>query len=208
MAEAEAVQGALALGTVGPAHGNQCVQTSAQLVIQGCGGASAETVRGVDSYSSRHKCSGDVRPRSSQSAPWGHGLAPAPTEDPQRILWQTREDGIATVILPGLLTGAKLGTQQILVPSVVWVCWIVLVYHRKRSKEVFSRYGLISDVFVVYDQVSRRSIGICLCILWKCRWCQGSNKACKRNGARWTEDHSWFLYNKRPHTPTLGIYTG
>lgn len=76
---------------------------------------------------------------------------------------EPREGGIATVILPGPLAGVRLGTQQILIPSVVLVCWTVLIYYRKRSKEVFSKHGLISDGFVVCDQQSRCSIGICLC---------------------------------------------
>ncbi|XP_035249293.1 polyadenylate-binding protein 1-like isoform X3 [Anguilla anguilla] len=75
-------------------------------------------------------------------------------------------------------------------------------------REVFSKYGPISDVSIVYDQQSRRSRGFAF-VYFENR--EDSKEAKERangmelDGRRIRVD---FLITKRPHTPTPGIYMG
>ncbi|KAG5833315.1 hypothetical protein ANANG_G00274640 [Anguilla anguilla] len=75
-------------------------------------------------------------------------------------------------------------------------------------REVFSKYGPISDVSIVYDQQSRRSRGFAF-VYFENR--EDSKEAKERangmelDGRRIRVD---FSITKRPHTPTPGIYMG
>ncbi|XP_075464976.1 transformer-2 protein homolog beta-like isoform X3 [Ascaphus truei] len=75
-------------------------------------------------------------------------------------------------------------------------------------KEVFSKYGPIADVSIVYDQQSRRSRGFSFVYFENV----GDAKEAKEHangmeldGRRIRVD---FSITKRPHTPTPGIYMG
>ncbi|XP_051566020.1 transformer-2 protein homolog beta isoform X1 [Myxocyprinus asiaticus] len=75
-------------------------------------------------------------------------------------------------------------------------------------REVFSKYGPLSDVSIVYDQQSRRSRGFAF-VYFENR--EDSKEAKERangmelDGRRIRVD---FSITKRPHTPTPGIYMG
>ncbi|KAK7153900.1 hypothetical protein R3I94_007305 [Phoxinus phoxinus] len=75
-------------------------------------------------------------------------------------------------------------------------------------REVFSKYGPLSDVSIVYDQQSRRSRGFAF-VYFENR--EDSKEAKERangmelDGRRIRVDYS---ITKRPHTPTPGIYMG
>ncbi|KAJ8253152.1 hypothetical protein GJAV_G00209700 [Gymnothorax javanicus] len=75
-------------------------------------------------------------------------------------------------------------------------------------REVFSKYGPIADVCIVYDQQSRRSRGFAF-VYFENR--EDSKEAKERangmelDGRRIRVD---FSITKRPHTPTPGIYMG
>ncbi|KAI1898311.1 hypothetical protein AGOR_G00071020 [Albula goreensis] len=75
-------------------------------------------------------------------------------------------------------------------------------------REVFSKYGPIADVSIVYDQQSRRSRGFAF-VYFENR--EDSKEAKERangmelDGRRIRVD---FSITKRPHTPTPGIYMG
>ncbi|KAJ8350356.1 hypothetical protein SKAU_G00254860 [Synaphobranchus kaupii] len=75
-------------------------------------------------------------------------------------------------------------------------------------REVFSKYGPLSDVSIVYDQQSRRSRGFSF-VYFENR--EDAKEAKERangmelDGRRIRVD---FSITKRPHTPTPGIYMG
>ncbi|XP_018921769.1 transformer-2 protein homolog beta-like isoform X1 [Cyprinus carpio] len=75
-------------------------------------------------------------------------------------------------------------------------------------REVFSKFGPLSDVSIVYDQQSRRSRGFAF-VYFENR--EDSKEAKERangmelDGRRIRVDYS---ITKRPHTPTPGIYMG
>ncbi|KAK1789096.1 hypothetical protein P4O66_015038 [Electrophorus voltai] len=75
-------------------------------------------------------------------------------------------------------------------------------------REVFSKYGPLSDVCIVYDQQSRRSRGFAF-VYFENK--EDSQEAKERangmelDGRRIRVD---FSITKRPHTPTPGIYMG
>ncbi|XP_029937709.1 transformer-2 protein homolog beta-like [Myripristis murdjan] len=75
-------------------------------------------------------------------------------------------------------------------------------------REVFSKYGPLSDVSIVYDQQSRRSRGFAFVYFENC---EDSKEAKERangmelDGRRIRVD---FSITKRAHTPTPGIYMG
>ncbi|KAG7466970.1 hypothetical protein MATL_G00148150 [Megalops atlanticus] len=75
-------------------------------------------------------------------------------------------------------------------------------------REVFSKYGPLTDVSIVYDQQSRRSRGFAF-VYFENR--EDSKEAKERangmelDGRRIRVD---FSITKRPHTPTPGIYMG
>ncbi|XP_051787356.1 transformer-2 protein homolog beta isoform X1 [Erpetoichthys calabaricus] len=75
-------------------------------------------------------------------------------------------------------------------------------------REVFSKYGPLSDVSIVYDQQSRRSRGFAF-VYFENK--EDSKEAKERangmelDGRRIRVD---FSITKRPHTPTPGIYMG
>ncbi|KAM4624867.1 transformer-2 protein homolog beta-like [Polymixia lowei] len=75
-------------------------------------------------------------------------------------------------------------------------------------REVFSKYGPLADVSIVYDQQSRRSRGFAFVYFENC---EDSKEAKERadgmelDGRRIRVD---FSITKRPHTPTPGIYMG
>uniref|UniRef100_A0A8C2GPJ2 Transformer-2 protein homolog beta n=1 Tax=Cyprinus carpio TaxID=7962 RepID=A0A8C2GPJ2_CYPCA len=75
-------------------------------------------------------------------------------------------------------------------------------------REVFSKFGPLSDVSIVYDQQSRRSRGFAF-VYFENR--EDSKEAKERangmelDGRRIRVD---FSITKRPHTPTPGIYMG
>ncbi|XP_055785778.1 transformer-2 protein homolog beta-like isoform X2 [Salvelinus fontinalis] len=75
-------------------------------------------------------------------------------------------------------------------------------------RDVFSKYGPLADVSIVYDQQSRRSRGFAF-VYFEVR--EDANEAKDRangmelDGRRIRVD---FSITKRPHTPTPGIYMG
>uniref|UniRef100_A0A8C5A003 Transformer-2 protein homolog beta n=2 Tax=Gadus morhua TaxID=8049 RepID=A0A8C5A003_GADMO len=75
-------------------------------------------------------------------------------------------------------------------------------------RDVFSKYGPLADVCIVYDQQSRRSRGFCF-VYFETR--EDAKEAKERangmelDGRRIRVD---FSITKRPHTPTPGIYMG
>ncbi|KAM6986021.1 transformer-2 protein homolog beta [Aplochiton taeniatus] len=75
-------------------------------------------------------------------------------------------------------------------------------------REVFSKYGPLADVSIVYDQQSRRSRGFAF-VYFETR--EDAKEAKERangmelDGRRIRVD---FSITKRPHTPTPGIYMG
>ncbi|KAJ8367062.1 hypothetical protein AAFF_G00333360 [Aldrovandia affinis] len=75
-------------------------------------------------------------------------------------------------------------------------------------REVFSKYGPLADVSIVYDQQSRRSRGFAF-VYFEAR--EDAKEAKERangmelDGRRIRVD---FSITKRPHTPTPGIYMG
>ncbi|CAL8321638.1 unnamed protein product [Merluccius merluccius] len=75
-------------------------------------------------------------------------------------------------------------------------------------RDVFSKYGPLADVCIVYDQQSRRSRGFCF-VYFENR--EDAKEAKERangmelDGRRIRVD---FSITKRPHTPTPGIYMG
>ncbi|KAK2826432.1 hypothetical protein Q5P01_020646 [Channa striata] len=75
-------------------------------------------------------------------------------------------------------------------------------------REVFSKYGPLADVNIVYDQQSRRSRGFAFVYFQNC---EDSKEAKERangmelDGRRIRVD---FSITKRAHTPTPGIYMG
>ncbi|KAE8580076.1 hypothetical protein XENTR_v10024294 [Xenopus tropicalis] len=75
-------------------------------------------------------------------------------------------------------------------------------------REVFSKYGPISDVSIVYDQQSRRSRGFSFVYFENvddAKEAKERANGMELDGRRIRVD---FSITKRPHTPTPGIYMG
>ncbi|KAM9317004.1 transformer-2 protein homolog beta isoform 2-T2 [Gastrophryne carolinensis] len=75
-------------------------------------------------------------------------------------------------------------------------------------REVFSKYGPISDVSIVYDQQSRRSRGFSFVYFENVEDAKEAKERAngmELDGRRIRVD---FSITKRPHTPTPGIYMG
>ncbi|KAF4795280.1 Transformer-2 protein beta [Turdus rufiventris] len=75
-------------------------------------------------------------------------------------------------------------------------------------REVFSKYGPIADVSIVYDQQSRRSRGFAFVYFENVEDAKEAKERAngmELDGRRIRVD---FSITKRPHTPTPGIYMG
>ncbi|KAF6385649.1 transformer 2 beta-like protein [Rhinolophus ferrumequinum] len=75
-------------------------------------------------------------------------------------------------------------------------------------REVFSKYGPIADVSIVYDQQSRRSRGFAFVYFENvddAKEAKERANGMELDGRRIRVD---FSITKRPHTPTPGIYMG
>lgn len=75
-------------------------------------------------------------------------------------------------------------------------------------REVFSKYGPIADVSIVYDQQSRRSRGFSFVYFENVEDAKEAKERAngmELDGRRIRVD---FSITKRPHTPTPGIYMG
>uniref|UniRef100_A0A8C6MPY2 RRM domain-containing protein n=1 Tax=Mus spicilegus TaxID=10103 RepID=A0A8C6MPY2_MUSSI len=85
----------------------------------------------------------------------------------------------------------------------------VLLYTTERDlREVFSNYGPIADVSIVYDQQSRRSRGFAFVYFENvddAKEAKERANGMELDGRRIRVD---FSITKRPHTPTPGIYMG
>uniref|UniRef100_A0A452FZC9 Transformer-2 protein homolog beta n=1 Tax=Capra hircus TaxID=9925 RepID=A0A452FZC9_CAPHI len=75
-------------------------------------------------------------------------------------------------------------------------------------REMFSKYGPIADVSIVYDQQSRRSRGFAFVYFENvddAKEAKERANGMELDGCRIRVD---FSITKRPHTPTAGIYMG
>uniref|UniRef100_A0A452DTV4 RRM domain-containing protein n=1 Tax=Capra hircus TaxID=9925 RepID=A0A452DTV4_CAPHI len=140
----------------------------------------------------------------------GHDLGPGPIEDLVADLTaEIIEDGIATVILPCLLAGVMLGIGQILILNCCLGVFGLSLYTTERDlREMFSKYGPIADVSIVYDQQSRRSRGFAFVYFENVDDAKEAKECAngmELDGCRIRVD---FSITKRPHTPTAGIYMG
>uniref|UniRef100_A0A452DJN2 Transformer-2 protein homolog beta n=1 Tax=Capra hircus TaxID=9925 RepID=A0A452DJN2_CAPHI len=75
-------------------------------------------------------------------------------------------------------------------------------------REMFSKYGPIADVSIVYDQQSRRSRGFAFVYFENVDDAKEAKECAngmELDGCRIRVD---FSITKRPHTPTAGIYMG
>ncbi|GAB1300136.1 Transformer-2 protein homolog beta [Apodemus speciosus] len=140
----------------------------------------------------------------------GHGHDLARIDDPGAGLTAEIIAGAtATAILPCLLEGVMLGTGANPDPNCCLGVFGLSLYTTERDlREVFSKYGPIADVSIVYDQQSRRSRGFAFVYFENvddAKEAKERANGMELDGRRIRVD---FSITKRPHTPTPGIYMG
>ncbi|XP_056664672.1 transformer-2 protein homolog beta-like [Monodelphis domestica] len=128
---------------------------------------------------------------------------------PPALTIESSEGGIATVHSPMANRRRHVGNRANPDPNCCLGVFGLSLYTTERDlRELFSKYGPIADVSIVYDQQSRLSRGFAF-VYFKnvadAKEAKERANGMKLDGRRIRVD---FSITKRPHTPTPGIYMG
>uniref|UniRef100_A0A452F696 Transformer-2 protein homolog beta n=1 Tax=Capra hircus TaxID=9925 RepID=A0A452F696_CAPHI len=140
----------------------------------------------------------------------GHDLGPGPIEDLVADLTaEIIEDGHSHSHSPMSTRWRHVGNRANPDPNCCLGVFGLSLYTTERDlREMFSKYGPIADVSIVYDQQSRRSRGFAFVYFENvddAKEAKERANGMELDGCRIRVD---FSITKRPHTPTAGIYMG